>query len=158
MDPDNRRPVDFEQRQQLLASPLSEDQLLQQWRSGAIKQALIARTLHLRARHPQLFSRGSYIPLTVSGPRATQVLAFARRWQDQLAVIVVPRLSAADLQKQAPVFSSKSIWADTCIDLPFDGLNLKLKGLFETPVVTKSKTLRVCDALDTFPVNLMINP
>ena len=158
VDPDNRRPVDFEQRQQLLASPLSEDQLLQQWRSGAIKQALIARTLHLRARHPQLFSRGSYIPLTVSGPRATQVLAFARRWQDQLAVIVVPRLSAADLQKQAPVFSSKSIWADTCIDLPFDGLNLKLKGLFETPVVTKSKTLRVCDALDTFPVNLMINP
>ncbi len=71
---------------------------------------------------------------------------------------VVSRLSAADLQKQAPVFSSKSIWADTCIDLPFDGLNLKLKGLFETPVVTKSKTLRVCDALDTFPVNLMINP
>ena len=157
VDPDNRRAVDFQQRRQLLDTCPDEQMLLQDWRSGAIKQALIARTLNLRAQHPQLFSHGSYIPLAVTGPRAGQILAFARQWQDQTAVIVVPRLCAHDIQQQTPTFNSASVWADTCIELPSDRFGCKFKGLFETPVVIKSKTLRVSDALDTFPVTLMIN-
>ena len=55
---------------------------------------MIARTLNVRAHHPQLFSRGRYIPLEVRGENAEHVLAFARQWHEQMAIVVVPRLIA----------------------------------------------------------------
>ena len=157
VDPDNRRPVDVELRQHLLDSSASAAQLLQNWRNGAIKQALIAYTLGVRANCPQLFSRGRYIPLTVTGTQAGHVLAFARQWEDQLAIVVIARLSAQAIQKSAPSINPASFWQETSLELPFDGIDLKLKGLFAAPVVTTNKTLRVGDALNTLPVTLMIN-
>ena len=157
VDPDNRRAVDFTLRQQLLQSTANPTLLAQKWRDGACKQALIAHTLRIRADHPQLFGRGRYIPLTVSGKKAQHVVAFARQWNDQLALIVVARASANSIQKNAPLFNKTSIWEDANIELPFDGLTLTFKGLFETPVVITNRRLRVSDVLDTFPVNLLVN-
>ena len=157
VDPDNRRPVDYAQLQQMLDDNLSPQALLTDWRSGAIKQAMIARTLDLRARHPQLFSRGRYIPLVIRGEHADQVLAFARQWNEQVAIIVVPRLVANHTQKHTPMLEKTPVWGETFIELPFDGIDLKFKGFFGSPAVTTNRTLRVSDALDTFPVTLMIN-
>ena len=161
VDPDNRRAVDFELRQHLLDSSASPEQLLHNWRNGAIKQALIAHTLSVRARCPQLFSRGRYIPLTVTGKHAAHVLAFARQWEEQLAIVVIARLSAKTIHKDVPHFNNPSFWEETSLEIPlevpFDGIDLKLKGFFAAPVVISNRTLRVGDALNTFPVTLMIN-
>lgn len=156
VDPDNRRPVDFALRQQQLDIHAPAPALLDDWRSGAIKQAVIARTLAMRAEHPVLFARGRYQPLHVTGPHADRVLAFAREWQGQWAVVVAPRLSAPLLQNNALPLINPREWADTRLELPFDGTEHKLNGLFAHPVVTNNKAIRVSDALGSFPVNLMI--
>lgn len=157
VDPDNRRPVDYARHQQMLNDDLCPQALLSNWRSGAIKQALIARTLNVRARHPQLFSRGRYIPLFIRGENASHLLAFARQWNEQVAIIVVPHLTANNTQKHTPAFENTSIWNETFIELPFDGIDPTFKGFFGSPAVITNRTLRVSDALDTFPVSLMIN-
>ena len=156
VDPDNRRAVDFALRQQRLDVNPQAPALLNDWRSGSIKQAVIAKALARRAEHPLLFARGSYEPLNVTGEHAGHVLAFARRWQDQWAVVVVPRLSAKLIQNSGSLIIDPLIWADTRIELPFDETQYKLNGFFAQPVVITNKTIRVSDALGSFPVNLMI--
>src|SRR6202044_1485249 len=68
VDPDNRRPVDFAQRQATLQTGTSPAEALANWRSGAVKQAIIARALALRASLPELFAQGDYVKLEASGP------------------------------------------------------------------------------------------
>jgi (1->4)-alpha-D-glucan 1-alpha-D-glucosylmutase len=75
VDPDNRRPVDFDERRLYLAAidagarpPIDE--------SGAAKLLVTSRALRLRRDHPELFSR--YAPLPAFGTAARHVLAFDR--------------------------------------------------------------------------------
>jgi malto-oligosyltrehalose synthase len=89
VDPDNRRPVDFDARARALADESSFADRLKYWRDGRVKQALIARVLRFRRLHPQLFAVGSYAPLRTSG----SMIAFARRFGDDALIVVVPRLS-----------------------------------------------------------------
>ena len=60
VDPDNRRPVDFDLRRRWLADEASWAALLQDWRSGQAKARLVALLLQLRAWLPELFARGIY--------------------------------------------------------------------------------------------------
>src|SRR5205085_9582514 len=80
VDPDNRRPVDYQQRRELLASleTAPPEELLRQWPDGRIKLLLTQRLLRLRREHAELFKRGNYVPLTVSGEFADCCVAFAR--------------------------------------------------------------------------------
>ena len=74
VDPDNRRPVDFDAAEQSLV------------RQSNAKQALTARALRLRRDRPELFT--TYTPVLAEGPAAEHVLAFDRGG----AVTVVTRL------------------------------------------------------------------
>jgi (1->4)-alpha-D-glucan 1-alpha-D-glucosylmutase len=92
VDPDNRRPVDFGARERMLQGPqvpLSE--LVANWRDGHIKQALTRRFLHLRQRHADVFQRGAYAGLETSGEAAAHVVAFARSFRQNEAVVAVGR-------------------------------------------------------------------
>ena len=92
VDPDNRRPVDFAARAGELAKDAGGWQALAaNWRDGRIKLALTHGLLRLRREHGELFRRGSYEPLTVAGPQADHVIAFARTWKRQQLVIAVAR-------------------------------------------------------------------
>jgi (1->4)-alpha-D-glucan 1-alpha-D-glucosylmutase len=96
VDPDNRRPVDFQTRAEQLDAPdvLLRD-LARDWRDGRIKQALTQRFLGRRRRFADLFQRGAYIPLEVLGEHANHVIAFARAGQGQDLVVVIGRHFAA---------------------------------------------------------------
>jgi (1->4)-alpha-D-glucan 1-alpha-D-glucosylmutase len=83
VDPDNRRPVDFAARRELLAS-IDEGWLPEVDDSGAAKLLVVARTLRLRQAQPDLF-RG-YRGRSATGPAADHVLAFERRGGRLLAV------------------------------------------------------------------------
>lgn len=132
VDPDNRRPVDFELRWQLLDcfadGALPAEMAL--WRDGAVKQAVIRRTLDFRRRRPALFAEGAYRPLTVRGPRADHVVAFARSHGDAVAVVAVPRLTARlwpDNLARPPLAAQ---WRGCHVEAPRRGAGGPFRDLF----------------------------
>jgi (1->4)-alpha-D-glucan 1-alpha-D-glucosylmutase len=112
VDPDNRRPVDFDARSRALGDEADLPALLAEWRDGRIKQAVIGRLLRFRRRHPRLFAEGSYEPLAVSGAKAAHVVALARRLDREALIVVVPRLTAGF------TVATGADWEDTQIAPP----------------------------------------
>ncbi|MCJ8207533.1 malto-oligosyltrehalose synthase [Pseudomonas sp. RGM2987] len=156
VDPDNRRPVDFTARREAIQADSEPAALINDWRDGRVKQALIARTLAVRAHYPQLFRLGSYQPLEVVGEQAQRVLAFMREYEQQRAIIVVPIHAARLLENAAAPQVAASDWGDTRVQLPFASGDEKLKGLFASAAVTPQGGLMISAALGDFPVNVFI--
>jgi (1->4)-alpha-D-glucan 1-alpha-D-glucosylmutase len=103
VDPDNRRPVDYETRTELLwqvATSLRRNrcaamrEMLEKWRDGRIKLAVIATLLACRRARPALFRQGGYEPLSATGDRADQICAFARCEQENAMIVVATRFPA----------------------------------------------------------------
>src|SRR4029453_579448 len=69
VDPDNRRPVDYKQRREMLAalSAAVPEELMRPWPDGRIKMFLTQRVLQFRREHADLFQLGEYLPLTANG-------------------------------------------------------------------------------------------
>jgi (1->4)-alpha-D-glucan 1-alpha-D-glucosylmutase len=124
VDPDNRGPVDFTHRIDLLESlrdsrthdaGLIAD-LLDRWCDGRIKLYVLSRALCFRKSHAELFSNGAYLGLKVTGALADHVCAFARRHQDSWAMTIVPRLASRLIP--LGTFPLGEAWRDTAIQLP----------------------------------------
>jgi (1->4)-alpha-D-glucan 1-alpha-D-glucosylmutase len=103
VDPDNRRPVDYPGRTELLA------RLDAGWRptvdaDGAVKLLVTSRALRLRRDRPELFTR--YIPLAGSGPAADHLFAFDRGG----ALTLATRLPAG--------LAASGGWRDTAVEVP----------------------------------------
>ena len=99
MDPDNRRPVDFQARASLLKVAGDEPEpdwaaLISTWPSGKVKFALMRRLLALRRQLPNVFTNGSYRPLDVAGRDAVEIMAFARVSGRRAVIVVCGRLFA----------------------------------------------------------------
>ncbi|MFY0730683.1 malto-oligosyltrehalose synthase [Pseudomonas sp. NFX15] len=156
VDPDNRRPVDYLRRQQALQASTELPELLANWRDGRIKQALIARTLNLRAEHAELFRHGNYQALEVVGSEAHRVLAFVREREGKRVIVIVPVRCAELLENGAEPQVPAPQWGDTRVKLPFTNPDENLKGLFSGTAVTKNRELLISAALGDFPVNLII--
>jgi (1->4)-alpha-D-glucan 1-alpha-D-glucosylmutase len=77
VDPDNRRPVDYELRRGMLdeVSAAEPRTLLRRWADGRIKLFVTQKTLAFRARHAALFSEGDYNPVHASGAPPSRRLA-----------------------------------------------------------------------------------
>ena len=91
-DPDNRRPVDHAAdtaalRAWVAAAPDLAD-LRRHWPDGRIKLWCHWQALRARRARPELFTRGAYAPLEISGPGAHALVAFERRLDDERAVVV----------------------------------------------------------------------
>ncbi|WLH66288.1 malto-oligosyltrehalose synthase [Pseudomonas sp. FP2309] len=157
VDPDNRRPVDFDARQQALNAPPDSGELLFNWRDGRIKQAVIAQVLALRKAHPELFHNASYTPLEVVGQHAERVVAFSREHAGTRLLVVVPRWPHALLEAGVHPHINARVWGNTRVKLPFAAPTQNWKGLFQTGAVTPDKELLINTALGDFPVNVFIN-
>ena len=132
VDPDNRRPVDFDARRAALeelddaaANDLAAcaGQVSSQWPDSRVKLLTTMRSLAMRNDWPDVFTRGDYIPLMASGPAADHVVAFARRCEDRVAISVVPRHVKALLPEEAAGGRAgipRLKWADTRLVLPPD--------------------------------------
>jgi (1->4)-alpha-D-glucan 1-alpha-D-glucosylmutase len=95
VDPDNRRPVDYKHRRELLER-LAEKlpaELMKDWRSGAIKMKVIRDTLQFRAEHPDLFTVGEYNASQLTGEHRERCLAFRRAHASIEILVAVPRLT-----------------------------------------------------------------
>lgn len=96
VDPDNRRPVDYESRQQRLADVANAEprELLENWSDGRIKLLVTHRLLKMRHTHPSVFAHGSYHPINARGIFADKIISFERREGTKTVLVVVPRHTA----------------------------------------------------------------
>jgi len=120
VDPDNRRPVDFDQRTRLLdeVAAMQPEMLVDDWRSGAPKMALLAAGLHARSRYPALFAEGCYEALDVTGPLARHVIAFQRIADSGRVAVVAPRFVLDLLGGQERPLVPAERWSDTAVAVP----------------------------------------
>ncbi|HEX9999355.1 MAG TPA: malto-oligosyltrehalose synthase, partial [Actinoplanes sp.] len=136
VDPDNRRPVDFAARRELLAR-IDEGWLPPVDGTGAAKLLVTSRVLRLRRQRPELFA--GYRPVFAEGRVGEHVLAFDRGG----VVSVATRLPVG--------LSRHGGWRDT---------TLSLDGHSWTEVFTNTSyggnRLSVAELLHTYPVALLV--
>jgi (1->4)-alpha-D-glucan 1-alpha-D-glucosylmutase len=137
VDPDNRRPVDYSARRDLLGEigGIDAGRAWTERASGSPKLMLINRALRLRSERPAAFE-GAYRPMLAHGPAADHVVAFSRG--DEV-VTVVPRLT----------IKLDGRWDDTAIELPGGRWRDVLTG------AERSGTTHLAELLDGFPVALL---
>ncbi len=103
VDPDNRRPMDFAERREMLAS-LEHGALPPVDATGAAKLLLVSRALRLRRDRPELFTRLALLP--VVGEAAPHAIAVDRGG----AVAVATRLPLG--------LAARGGWGGTAVMLP----------------------------------------
>jgi (1->4)-alpha-D-glucan 1-alpha-D-glucosylmutase len=151
VDPDNRRPVDYDLRRRLLAelkAGLSPEEILARMDEGLPKLWVLHRALELRRRRPTVFGSGAagrYQPLAVRGERAGHAVAFARgAVGGDTVVTVAPRL-VIGLGGQL-----RGDWRDTTVDLPPGLWSNELTGEW-----IEGGEARLHAVLSRFPVALL---
>jgi (1->4)-alpha-D-glucan 1-alpha-D-glucosylmutase len=146
VDPDNRRPVDYRLREELLNG--LQDRLdgspsglfretLSGWEDGRIKLFVIHTLLRLRKTFPDLFVSGGYHPLLEDWERSEHMMGFARILGDQAVLLCVPQKPLATIDGQSDLTVSPEIWGDRRMPLPL-GISGPLTNVFsgrQVPVV-----------------------
>jgi len=166
VDPDNRRPVDFDERRRLLAEIVQRlgrqrisylKEILSHFSDGRIKLILIHVVLWLRHDYRHVFADGDYLPLEVAGERAQNLFAFARRHGGDWIIVVVPRLLASSLKiNQWPL--GANVWKDTYIKLP-EGAPADWKRVLpDTWMKADDSKLMAADIFTHYPVGLLLSP
>ena len=155
VDPDNRRPVDYKLRAEMLSclSSKKPEELLQNWPDGRIKMFLTQQTLRFRNEHVHLFQRGNYLPLRTSGEFADCCLCFARQLDRQSIIVIVPRLSS---RIGFPPIGDR--WKDTVIELP-ENVSLERGREVFTGRELSIQNRQVCltDAMSILPFAIVTN-
>jgi len=140
VDPDNRRPVDYDVRRQLLHElpGLSPEAIWQRRQEGLPKLWIIRESLRVRRERPQAFGpQGHYSPLYARGEKSAHVVSFMRGGE---VIAIAPRLFL-NLQEG---------WDQTVIDLPKGRWRQEFDGrIFDGGIC------RLHDVLRTFPVALL---
>lgn len=139
VDPDNRRPVDFEVRRRLLDEmrALTPKEIMARMDEGLPKLWIVYQALGLRKRHPDIFRSGTYSPIPAHGEKQHHLVAYSR---GNDVVTIVPRL----------VLSLQHEWSDTEVELPTGHWVNVLTG-----ECVAREMVMVHDLLETFPVALL---
>jgi (1->4)-alpha-D-glucan 1-alpha-D-glucosylmutase len=158
VDPDNRRAVDPARLGTLLDGlatrgevPRADDEEAKAW--------LLQRLLAFRCHHANLFQRGEYLPLKTLGTHAEHLVAFARRHDETLLIVVVPRLVHA-LLGEHDTHIAAAAWGDTAVAIesgwPASFEDLLSDATVSTAAGTGGKVLRAADVLARFPVAALV--
>lgn len=139
VDPDNRRPVDYDMRRRLLSQldGMTPEEIWSRIDEGLPKLWVIRQTLKLRQRRSLLKPDSNYRPLLARGAKSIHVVAFAR---GEHVITVVPRL----------VIKLGGNWADTVIELPNGRWHNAL-----TDEICNHGDVRLNDLFKRFPVALL---
>jgi len=140
VDPDNRRPVDYDLRRKLLAEAETLDaaQVLARMDEGLPKLWLIHRALRLREQRSESFCKyATYAPLSAIGDNAEHAIAYLR---DEKILTVVPRWTTTLGGK----------WGDTTLEIPEGTWMNQLTG-----ERIEAGTARIESLLRDFPVALL---
>lgn len=174
VDPDNRRPVNYSRRQELLQDLLDREKerecepgcraraLLNSLDEDRAKLWLTFKALTYRRERAAFFQNGRYIPIAATGHASAHLCSFARQHEGQTAIVVVPRLCATLLgdKKQSPV--GADVWAQTYLEIPAEIECTEFRNVLtgETVQVQRQSEeerllLPVAGVLGNFPVALL---
>jgi glycogen operon protein len=158
VDPDNRRPVDYELRRRYLAELQAKrhdpdalvQELIESYPDGRIKQYLVHTVLRLRKTKPELFLQGDYLALDAS-PHS---FAFARAFAEEYVVCVVPRFSRR-LAPERSAFPLGKVWGDQVVRGAAGG---RYRNLFTDEVLETDGQgdLPLARVFARFPVALLV--
>ena len=141
VDPDNRRPVDYDLRREMLnelRSGMEVDEIMRRMNSGMPKLFVTHHALSLRREHPEWFGvDAAYTPLVADGSKSEHLIGFMRG--DSVAALV-PRW---------PLRLGGN-WAATTVELPAG----EWKNVLTRETVTGGR-LRVESLIRRFPVALL---
>lgn len=162
VDPDNRRPVDFTQRQtdlNQIKSGIESDilslisNLLSTKEDGRIKLFLVVQALKARTDYKAVFLDGDYQPLEVGGRFKDHIIAFMRSNGDSTLLTIAPRFLTRLVQPgDYPL--GQDVWQDTYLELPVS-LSSQWKNLLTDQPITANQHLFIGEALQHFPVALL---
>jgi (1->4)-alpha-D-glucan 1-alpha-D-glucosylmutase len=162
VDPDNRRPVDYEQRISFLKDIKEKaqsdsltlvDELLSTKEDGRIKLFLTHKVLQTRKENLEAFQKGDYLPLEVSGKLKEHIVAFARSFGDTMAIAIAPRFFTTLVQPgEYPL--GEQVWADTHLQLP-QGTHSSWRNAITNQTISGSGAIG--QILQHFPVALLLN-
>jgi (1->4)-alpha-D-glucan 1-alpha-D-glucosylmutase len=154
VDPDNRRPVDYKRRGEMLNLLVSTppEELFQNWPDGRIKLFLTQRLLRFRRDHATLFQEGKYAALTASGTFADCCVAFVREHEGAWIAVVVPRLSS---RVGFPPIGEK--WKDTMVALPDSLSRIGAKEMFTGREMPADGRIKLSQAMASLPFAVYTN-
>ncbi|MBF0147087.1 MAG: malto-oligosyltrehalose synthase [Magnetococcales bacterium] len=167
VDPDNRRPVDFAQRRDILAqikkriaAPQEEwperlQPLMATMADGHIKLYTLWQCLALRRQWPEVFCDGDYQPLEVKGDFSQHVCAFARQHDNKVVIVLIPRLSVQLLGNQHILPVGMKVWGKTLVLLPEALVATRWRNIFSGDSLAAAKHLAVGQVLASFPVAVL---
>ena len=163
VDPDNRRPVDYDERAQLLKAmqvawgsdpaALVKD-VMANWVDGRIKLFLAFRGLAARKALSNVFSEGRYLPLAVKGKHAERVIAFARLREERCAIAIIPRFFSRLVDANSQPCGAEA-WVDTTVTLPVELAGRSWQNWLTNSTLLGTEQLLVGDVLAQFPVGLL---
>jgi len=173
VDPDNRRPVDFNRRRAMLDELQTLATRPPQQRSAGIaalcdtledgraKLLVVSTALALRNRWSEVFEQGEYLPLAIKGERAAHLCAYARMAGGRIVITIVSRYFARLLGEDERFDAGGNIWGDTTVGLPFHRRNLHYTCAFTGTVLKPQQrrtgwSLRIADVLAAFPLGLIV--
>jgi (1->4)-alpha-D-glucan 1-alpha-D-glucosylmutase len=170
VDPDNRRPVDYRKRINLLDELMQKEategsletarDVVATRNDGRIKLQLTCKALNFRRENRELFESGSYLPLTVEGACQEHVCAFARSIRDSSVMVVVPRFCSRLIRDSSGLPLGPEVWQDTRI-IPSSGTAASsYRNIFtgEVLVLDQQETgpsLALREILSVYPVALL---
>ncbi|MFJ9449061.1 malto-oligosyltrehalose synthase [Herbaspirillum sp. NPDC101397] len=165
VDPDNRRPVDYTMRQQLIHTSQTAPLTLEDWRNGACKQQVIRTLLHFRSGREDLFTIGDYVPLTVTGELADKLIAFARRSEGLTVIVLVSRHAARaivsshtaqTLHAATPLIPPQQ-WGDAAVQLPEDMSAGEWQSVLSgAEGAVREQRIVAADVLRVLPVDVLV--
>lgn len=151
VDPDNRRPVDYDLRSVCLGelqTNVGAPELLRDWPNGHIKLHVTTRLLRFRRDHPALFSEGGYFPEYAVGSFGENIITFRRRTSEEEILVITPRLSS---RVGFPPIGE--LWGETKLSSEFPG---EWKELFTGAVSNAGSLSLVSDLLRDLPVAVWV--
>jgi len=157
VDPDNRRPVNYAKRQQILKQAIqtrasNAAELLEHFSDGEVKLYVTHKLLRARKNNMSLFNEGIYVPLEVKGVHAHHVIAFYRKKGNQYSLSVASRFLTNLLK---PFSSPQNImWKNTYLHLPPYAPKKWVDSLTEKVIHTDGN-LAVSEILSDFPIALL---
>jgi (1->4)-alpha-D-glucan 1-alpha-D-glucosylmutase len=167
VDPDNRRPVDYAHRREILEALTCRRavddgkmaaELLASRKDGRIKMFVTARALAARQQLRHAFN-GEHVPLYTAGERAGSVFAFVWRHGSEYAVTCVPRLLASVIpDAAAPPLGD--VWLDTSVALPADAPTV-FRDVFTGATIERERgntapTITVATLFAQLPVAMLV--
>ncbi|MGM0377381.1 MAG: malto-oligosyltrehalose synthase, partial [Bacteroidota bacterium] len=163
VDPDNRQPVDFQYLHRTLKNlkehyTLSAGKLFQNLNNnpenGHIKLWMTHRLLRHRKQNPDLFAKGTYIPLKVRGIHKKHILAFARHYKNTWHVTIIP-VFISQFEKHGKRVAPHDIeWKNTRVTLP-DEAPSEWVNIFTGRPCSMEGEIAISEVMESAPVGLL---